>query len=122
MSQLLRHPMLLIGVMLFVLGSGNWVVSRNKLTEHAERGDSRSAIDINQDLSEFPDLTPQMNAALLQRLHSGAGRYTFQAAKLDFYMVIHRGGRFLAVLGLVLIGFAVRQSWQFIRPPQPYAS
>jgi hypothetical protein len=23
------------------------------------------------------------------------------------------------VLGLVLIGFAVRQSWHFIRPPRP---
>jgi hypothetical protein len=119
MSQLLRHPLLSIGVLLFVLGAGNWVVSRNKLAEHAERIDSRSAIDTSQDLSEFPHLTPEMNAALLQRLHRGAGRYTFQAAKLDFYAVIHRGGRFLAVLGLVLIGFAVRQSWQSIRRPRP---
>lgn len=105
--------------MLFILGAGNWVVSRNKLAEHMERVDSSSAIDIHQDLSEFPELTPQMNAALLQRLHRGAGRYTFQAAKLDFYRVIHRGGRFLAVLGLVLIAFAVRRSWQRIRPPRP---
>jgi hypothetical protein len=105
--------------MLFVIGAGNWVVSRNKLAEHMERVDSRSAIDINQDLSEFPDLTPEMNAALLQRLHRGAGRYTVQAAKLDFYMVIHRGGRFLALLGLVLIAFAIRKNWQFIRPPRP---
>jgi hypothetical protein len=115
MSQLLRHPLLSIGVMLFVIGAGNWGVSRNKLAEHMDRVDSRSAIDLNQDLSEFPDLTPEMNAALLQRLHRGAGRYTVQAAKLDFYTVIHRGGRFLAVLGLVLIAFAVRKNWQFLR-------
>lgn len=120
MGRLLRHRLLSIGVILFVIGAGNWVVSRNKLAEHMERTDSRSAIDINQDLSEFPDLTPQMNSALLQRLHRGAGRYTFQAAKLDFYRVIHRGGRFLAVLGLVLIGFAVRQSWPFIWPPRSH--
>jgi hypothetical protein len=111
--------MLLIGVMLFVVGAGNWVVSRNKLIEHAERVDSRSAIDMNQDLSEFPHLTPEMNAAILQRLHRGAGRYTFQSAKLDFYSVIHRGGRFLAVVGVVLIGFAVRQSWPLAGPPRP---
>lgn len=122
MSQLLRHPMLSIGVMLLVIGVGNWVVSRNKLSEHAERSDSRSAIDVNEDLSEFPHLTAEMNAALLQRLHRGAGRYTFQAAKLDFYSVIYRGGRFLALLGVVLIGFAIRQSWHFIRPPRPHTT
>lgn len=119
MGQLLRHPLLAIGVMLFILGAGNWVVSRNKLEEHMQRADSRSAIDIHQDLSEFPELTPEMNVALLERLHRGAGRYTFQAAKLDFYRVIHRGGRFLAVLGLVLIGFAVRQSWLSQRQTTP---
>lgn len=122
MSQLLRHPLLYVGVMLFVIGAGNWVVSRNKLAEHMQRVDSRSAIDVHQDLSEFPHLTAEMNAALLQRLHRGAGRYTYQAAKLDFYSVIHRGGRFLAVLGVVLIGFAIRQNWQFIRPPRPHAT
>jgi hypothetical protein len=38
---------------------------------------------------------------------------------LDFYSVIHRGGRFLAVVGVVLIGFAVRQSWPLAGPPRP---
>ncbi len=111
MTSLWRNPVLPVGVLLFVLGMGNWLVSRNKLFEYGHRHDADSSMTSSGPSRDFPRLTPRTDTALLERLHRGLADYTFTAAKLDFYTVVHSGGRFLSVLGLLLIAVAIVQSW-----------
>jgi len=111
MLPLWRSPLLAVGVVLVVLGLGNWLVSRNKIVEYSQRVDTGGSIDRVGNLAEFPRLTPRTNATLLARLHRGLTDYTFSSAKLDLYQVINGGGLILSLLGLVLIGLAIVRTW-----------
>jgi hypothetical protein len=111
MIDVLRHPTLPVGVLLFVLGIGNWLVSHNKLLEYRHRLASAESIETVGALDDLPHLTPRTNAALLARLHRGPADYDRTAAKLDFYGVVRNGGRFFAFAGAALIVFAVFHSW-----------
>lgn len=115
MNELWHHPLLPVGVLLFVLGMGNWLVSRNKVFEYSHRADSGNAIHSIGSLEDFPRLTPRTNGALLERLHRGVGDYTLSDAKLDFYRVVQSGGRLLSVIGLTFIGAALIRRWRDVR-------
>jgi hypothetical protein len=110
MVDLLRHPALPVGVLLFVLGIGNWLVSQNKLEEYRHRLVSVDSMEAVGALDDFPHLTPRTNEALLARLHRGSADAGRTAAKLDFYGVVQNGGRFFSLVGLALIAFAVVES------------
>lgn len=102
---------MLVGVLLFVLGAGNWLVSRNKLAEYTHRLVSEDpAVQAVGTLGEFPNLTERTNATVLERLHRASGDYTFTTAKIDFYSVVQNGGRFFSVAGVILISVALVQS------------
>lgn len=105
MAPLWRSPLLAAGIVLLVLGLGNWLVSRNKIAEYSHRIDPDGGVARMGNLAEYPRLTPQTNATLLARLHRGLGDYTFNTAKLDLYQVISGGGLVLSLVGLLLIGF-----------------
>src|SRR5262245_22170070 len=107
-----RHPALPIGIVLLVLGLGNWMVSRSKVLEYERRARAPEPIDGSGSLEGFARLTPRTNATLLERLHYRVGDYGVAAAKRDFYTVVHSGGRLIAVVGLLLIGFALLQRWR----------
>jgi hypothetical protein len=107
-----RHPALPIGIVLLVLGMGNWMVSRSKVLEYERRARAPQLIEGSASLQEFARLTPRTNATLLQRLHHRQVDYGVYDAKRDFYTVVHSGGRFIAVIGLLLIGVALLQGWR----------
>ncbi len=91
-----------------MLGSGNWAVSRTKLAEYAERAELAPPVTSSiAPIDDLPLLTPDKNAALLERLHPRTGAYSFAQAKLDFYRVVEVGGRAFVLLGLLLTGVAV---------------
>ena len=105
-----RHPALPIGVALLVLGLGNWLVSRSKVLEYERR--ARAPEIVESSLDGFSRLTPRTNATLLERLHHRLGDYGVADAKRDFYTVVHSGGRFIAVIGLLMIGAGLLQRWR----------
>jgi hypothetical protein len=109
MVDWLRHPALPVGVLLFVLGIGNWLVSHNKLVEYRHRLVSVDSMEAVGALDAFPLLTPRTNETLLARLHRGSLDSNRTAAKLDFYGVVQNGGRFFSLVGFALIAFAVVQ-------------
>src|SRR5215470_8111654 len=111
MTPLWRSPVLAVGVVLFVLGLGNWLVSRNKIIEYNQRIDADTTIKRMGNLDEYPRLTAQTNATLLGRLHRGFADYTYRSAKLDFYQVVNSGGRFLSLAGILLISVTLVRSW-----------
>lgn len=112
MISVLRHPVLPVGVVLLVLGIGNWLVSYNKLLEYREGLTSQSAVETVGSLEDFPNLTRRTNDALLARLRRGAVGYSFSAAKVDFYNVVETGGRFFTLVGFLLVTVAVVQGWR----------
>lgn len=114
-----RHPALPIGVVLLVLGLGNWVVSRGKLNEYQRRSTAAEPVEHAGSLEGYTHLTQRTNATLLDRLHRRPRDYDVVDARRDFYLVIHDGGRLIAVLGLLLIGAGALGRWreQRMRPP-----
>jgi hypothetical protein len=111
MISLRRHPGLPVGVLLVILGLGNWVVSRSKLFEYGNRIASTDTIEHVGSLADYPELTPHTNATLLERLHRGTPNYNFTAAKLDFYTVVQSGGRVLTVVGVLVASIALMRAW-----------
>jgi len=107
-----RHPALPVGVLLVILGLGNWAVSRDKLFEYGHRIASTDNLAPAGTLADYPELDPRTNATLLERLHKGAPDYSFTAAKLDFYTVVQSGGRLLALVGLLIASVAVVRGWR----------
>jgi hypothetical protein len=107
-----RHPALPIGIVLLLLGVGNWMVSRSKVLEYERRARMPERLEQTSSLDGFARLTPRTNATLLERLHHRLGDYGFAAAKRDFYTVVHSGGRLIAVIGLLLIGVGLLQRWR----------
>lgn len=107
-----RHPALPIGVVLLVLGMGNWVASRSKIAEYARRTSELTPIEPTASLEGFKRLTPRTNTTLLQRLHHRFSEYGVAEARRDFYIVVQSGGRLIAVVGLLLIGGGLLQRWR----------
>lgn len=106
MVRLWRTPILPVGIALFVLGIGNWILSSNRLIEYTQRSRPSNSSIPASDLTDFPELTPRTNAMLVERLHRGVADYSDVDAKLDFYRVVKRGGGTLVVIGLLLVGLA----------------
>lgn len=106
-----RHPALPAGIVLLVLGFGNWMVSHNKILEYERRSRGPDVVERSESLEGFTQLTPRTNAMLLERLHRRLD-YSVADAKRDFYTVVQSGGRFIAVVGLLLMGVGLLQRWR----------
>jgi hypothetical protein len=112
MISVLRHPALPIGVLLLILGIGNWLVSKNKLEEYSHRAASGNEVVTSHSLRDYPALNERTNRTLLERLHRGLRDYNFIRAKLDFYSVVRSGGRLLTAIGVFLIAIAFLHTWR----------
>lgn len=121
MQEFWRHPALPIGIVLVVLGLGNWLVSHDKVVDYARRASAPAPLAWPDALSDFKRLTPRTNATLLERLHRGLGDYGFADAKRDFYIVVQSGGRFIAATGFLLIGWGLVGRWRVRRTRRPSA-
>src|SRR5271169_6223156 len=107
-----RHPALPVGVVLLVLGLGNWVASLDKISEYERGVREPGPIEGTSSLDGLSHLTPRTNATLLDRLHPHFGVYGVAEARRDFYTVVQSGGRLIAVAGLLLIGVGLLQRWR----------
>ena len=104
--------MILVGVLLIIIGFGNWYTGVDKGAEYERllaAGNLPAAVD---DYDDFHQLTARTTASLLAPLQRGSDEYTLANAKLDFYKVVQSGGRMLALLGLFCSAAGVIRSWQ----------
>jgi hypothetical protein len=110
-----RHPALPIGLVLIVLGVGNWSVSQPKVAEYTRRASAPDPIDTRASFEDFQRLTAHTNSGVLEGLHRGAADFRDADAKRDFYTVLDSGGRVIALVGLLLTGIGLLQQWRHRR-------
>jgi hypothetical protein len=114
-----RYPAVPVGVVLIVLGVGNWSVSHPKVAEYTRRASAPDPIDPRASFADFQRLTARTNRGVLEGLHRGTGDYRYADAKRDFYTVLDSGGRFIALVGLLLAGIGLLQHWRHRRAGHP---
>lgn len=107
-----RYPSLPVGLVLIVLGLGNWSVSQPKVAEYTRRASAPDPIDTRASFEDFARLTARTNAGVLEALHRGTGDYGDAEAKRDLYTVLDSGGRFIALVGVLLAGIGLIQHWR----------
>lgn len=81
----------LAGVLLLVVGVGNWVVGTRKVRQYREELDRLPRPVSRQVVSPLPRLPTDDEE-----------NYRIVRSKMDFYHVVASGGRLIAVAGLIL--------------------
>lgn len=117
-----RYSTLPVGLVLIVLGVGNWSVSQPKVAEYTRRARAPDPIDTRASFEDFQRLTARTNSGVLEGLHRGTGDYRVADAKRDLYTVIDSGGRFIALVGLLLSGIGLIQHWRHRGTVRPRAA
>ncbi len=106
-----RNPVVPIGVVLLLLGAGNWYTGWSKMLEYESLLQRRGTPTAVQDFDDFSQLTARTNAMLLAPLQNVSSDYTFTHARLDFYQVVRSGGRVLMLAGVLLIATGLARTW-----------
>ena len=106
-----RNPLLPVGLMLVVLGFGNWYTGADKGHEYEVLLAAGHLPANLADFDEFHELTARTNATLLNPIQRGNDESTFLNAKLDFYKVVQSGGRILILVGLFCAAAGLIHSW-----------
>ncbi|MGH7856815.1 MAG: hypothetical protein ACREQY_05745 [Candidatus Binatia bacterium] len=89
-----KNLLLVAGVMLVVLGIGNWAVGALRVERYADY------------LAQHPDPaghTGDVKAALLEPPDDQREERNVSRAKLEFYELVRSGGRLMVVLGVVCL-------------------
>jgi|ERR1700687_5508455 len=106
-----RNPLLPIGVLLMILGFGNWYTGVGKGSEYEQllaAGHLQAPV---QDFDGFTQLGTRTNSTLLSSLQRGSDHPALANAKLDFYKVVQSGGRILVLVGLFCAAAGLIHSW-----------
>ncbi len=100
-----------VGLLLMILGAGNWYTGISKGAEHEEVLAAVNLPPTAAGADDFPELSPHTTATLLGRLQGGSDQKTLIRTKLDFYRVVHTGGRMLTILGLFCSVAGLMRTW-----------
>jgi hypothetical protein len=104
-----------IGLVLLLLGAGNWYTGLSKITEY-ERVVAAATLPAAGTADDFPELTARTRSTLLRALGPDGDEDSAVRAKLDFYRVVHSGGRIVTLLGLFCGAAGLTRSWFRQRP------
>lgn len=108
----LRNPLMFIGVVLIIIGFGNWYTGLDKGAEYERLLATWNLPTPVDDYEDFTYLNARTATTLLDPLQRGSDEYTLANAKLDFYKVVQSGGRMLILLGLFCSAAGAIGSWQ----------
>jgi hypothetical protein len=126
MRGIWRYPTIPVGIVLVILGLGNWIASHSKVVEYEQRARESVSVEDPAPMGAFSRLTPRTSATLLDRLQPHFGDYGVAAARRDFYAVVQSGGRLITIVGMLLVGLGLLQWWREHRlqrmPARPSAT
>ncbi len=107
---------LILGIVLLVLGVGNWIMGADKVHHYARRQRqalARGGLSVTRPL--------EGTAAILDPHPQARQLYEDATAKYEYYRIVHRGGRLLVLLGVVLTAGAVIRRLIVPEPPAHYS-
>ncbi len=110
--NVLRSPLFVVGVVLVILGFGNWYTGKHKGAEYEQLLAAGKLPPPAQRFEDFPRLNARMTATLLRSLQRGNDAQTLVGTKLDFYKVVQSGGRILVLIGLFCAAAGVTHSFR----------
>ncbi len=91
----------IVGVVLILLGAGNWVVGLNGIVQY--RGLVAAATRPNAELyRNFDELDARTDGAVLAPLNQEERTVSYAAAQMDFYHAVYLTGCILFALGLMV--------------------
>jgi len=107
LKDLYLKPGFVTGVVLVLLGAGNWIVGSVQVNHY--RAVVAAGADFGAD-GGFGRRTPRENREILGRIHEEREQYDAARVKMDFFYVVLTGGLILFLAGLALAGFALFRS------------
>src|SRR5262244_3657229 len=99
--------LLILGVVCFVLGIGNWTVGAVETTKYQNLLHRTEQTGLEESYRSFQELDQQKNEEVLRRINEDRERYNAARMKMDFYYVVLSGGRLFFLVGAVLTFFAL---------------
>jgi len=108
---LLKTPLVIVGLLLTLIGLGNVYTGTTKAAEYEALLATGRATPPEPRKSDSPRLEPRLRNSLLKNLAEEDDRFAAARAKLDFYRVVHGGGRLLTLLGLFCAVSGVIHFW-----------
>ncbi len=105
-----------VGVVLVLLGAGNWIVGAVQVTHYRALVEAGSKTGLEDSYRSFRELTPRKNREILSGIHEERERYDAARVKVDFFHVVLRGGLLLILVGS---GLAFSAFFRIIRRDAP---
>ncbi|HVM96077.1 MAG TPA: hypothetical protein VMT89_06795, partial [Candidatus Acidoferrales bacterium] len=84
----LRNPLVPVGLVLLLLGFGNWYTGYDKVAEHERLLAGGNLPARVEQFDEFRELNSHTNATLLRFLQAGDDARSVINDKVDFYRVL----------------------------------
>jgi hypothetical protein len=103
---------LVIGLVLLLLGAGNWAFGGPKMSKYKQR--RRHAVQIGGPAVKAPF---RGTLSILDKRSSTNDLYDDADIKYEYYRVIARGGRVMAITGFVLVVGALLRRYSKPAPP-----
>src|SRR5499426_4250629 len=94
--------LLILGVVCFVLGIGNWTVGAVETTKYQNLLRKTAQTGLEESYRSFQELDHQKNEEVLRRINDDREKSNAARVKLNFFFVVLTGGRLLFVVGAIL--------------------
>ncbi len=99
--------LLVAGLMLLLLGIGNWIVGAVQITKYQGLLRNTAKTGLEESYRNFQELDLRKNEEVLRRISKDREKYNTARVKVDFYYVVLGGGRLLFFIGLSLTFFGL---------------
>ncbi len=99
--------LLVAGLMLLLLGIGNWIVGAVQITKYQGLLRNTAKTGLEESYRNFQELDLRKNEEVLRRINKDREKYNTARVKVDFYYVVLGGGRLLFFIGLFLTFFGL---------------
>jgi hypothetical protein len=99
--------LLVAGLMLLLLGIGNWIVGAVQITKYQRLLRNTAKTGLEESYRNFQELDLRKNEEVLRRINKDREKYNTARVNVDFYYVVLGGGRLLFFIGLFLTFFGL---------------